>query len=177
MSDQISPEDRARLTRLSKECAAACAGDNKAAAELLFNRLKDDAALYAAVADPLLKAHCWRLTANVRRNDRIAVWTAPGYQDGLDKAASNVRHLASANRTLMEGFAMPDGSRLGDATHTKLVEAAKAYTTQAIDMRNKGRFLAMLATRVRGEKRVRDVLKEADLIDLRDRASKKDVAA
>ena len=84
------------------------------------------------------------------------------------EAPDNVRHLANANRTLMEGFPLPDGTRLGDARREDLLKASNFYSKQATDMRHKALFLTAVAGRLKGRKRVRDTLAETDLVALRD---------
>ena len=177
MSTEITIPQKADIAKLAKECEAACAGDIKAASEMLFAKLQKRPDLYTSIADPMVRAHCWALVGNVRRSNRQAVWNAPNFSKGQAESSEGVRHLSNANRSLMDDFVLPDGTRLGDATREKLVEAAQAYTKQALDMRQKGSFLAMLAAKLTGTKRVRDVLKETDLIALRDRATSKDIAA
>lgn len=171
MSQEIAAQQRAEITKLARECEVNHQGDTRAAAESLFRRLQGSPALYAAVADPLVQAQCWHLIGQVKRKARTAVWNAPNYEKGLSDAADNVRHLSNANRTLMDDFPLPNGKRLGDATHADLIEAMTFYGQQARDMQSKAGFLAAVAGRVKGGKRVRDVLKETDLVALRDRAT------
>lgn len=160
-------DHRARLMEIVREELKRADGMAVDAAPRIADIVRGDAALFRVVADPLIDAACYEMAAQQVRQTRKVVWTPPRTVSADDQRARVVR-LSDSN---LLNFPLPGGLRLGAASRDELREAAGFYARQASDMAWKSRWLDLVQKRVPKTKCVADVLTDADLRDLQEKAN------
>lgn len=147
--------------KLARELLAKHGNISEAATEL-EEMCDEDAVLYRAVVNGHMRALCSEIIGKVCRVDRRASFSAPPI-----KTLSAVRMAALADAvesTLMDGFRLPGGKALGDATKPDLIMAANGYAAQIGDMMIKRRWLSLIADKMKDDRQtVRTELNEQTL--------------
>ncbi|GJD58690.1 hypothetical protein [Methylobacterium dankookense] len=165
----ITPKPaRQELISLVKECQEQHEGDAGAAAEALYEAIRARPDLYQALADEMVWDHCSQLIHSRIGSARQSAWAkAVQAPSGVAQQGEGVRVLAGAMAGLMDNFPLPSGLLIGNATRDDLLSAADMWLKRAGTMQARAEFVRRVAERVTGEKRVRDVLKESDLIAIK----------
>ena len=163
--DDLDPH--VRLAEIVREELKRANGMAVDAAPHIAEAVRADGDLFRVVADPLIDAACYEMAAQQVRRERKSVWTPPRTVSDEDQKA---RVTALSNNTLLN-FPLPGGVRLGAASREQLLAAAGFYARQASDMAWKSRWLDLVAKRVPKTKCVADVLTDADLRAMQEKAN------
>lgn len=141
-------------------------GNQMEAAKALAARAKRVPEIKAALLEPLLEYACAQAVGVQIRRFRERVWNPP-------EAPANDRSAALQLMAaeMLSNFPLPGGMMLGDATRADIAKAAHFYETQAKDMAHKGRWLQLVGQGLPDGKRVRDVLSEDRLHELKNKAA------
>lgn len=163
------------VIEIVKACIEEAKGDNPAASRLLEARARADRHLYDAITGPYLDGACWNLICQEVRSERKVVWESTR-ADPIAQKGDRLPHLVkSAAQHVVEGLHMmslplPDLPRLGRCSKEQVLRAVAYYETHAADARIKGKFLQMIADRLREGDIVSAVIKEKELTKLRQQA-------
>lgn len=166
-----------------REAYIMCDGDHEAAKMLLLSWVAEDEDLRDYLltqgADQLVRT----LTSHerhsrIRSKLRIVEPDDADVEDddelltasSSDNADDLYAMVASDLRSLME-YPLAGGLRLKDATRDDLLRNAQKMFMQANEMMIRGRWLHLIAERMRGDAKVADVLSDDDLTGLLERAT------
>jgi hypothetical protein len=138
---------RERIVELAEKCLADADGNALDATALMEEIVSDDASLFRELMMPLLRTACYDAVGSVIRSTRSQIWNAPNHDPG--GRGARVHALAAGNRLMM--FQLPGGRYLGEATRAEVLVAATFYDRQAKDMTMKGRWLELVAKKMKDE--------------------------
>lgn len=145
------------------------AGDQVKAARALEEKVRKDSALRKHLLEPLITYACHQAVGIQIRQHRGRVWNGPrAVPKGAGDRAGRLEALAVE---MLSSFPLPGGLPLAEATREDLAAAADFYAKQATDMAHKGRWLQLIGQSVPDGKRVRDVLTEDRLRELKKEAA------
>jgi hypothetical protein len=131
--------------------------------------------LYAAVARQMLEAQCRRiLEGQIAAKHAAEKRKTGGGPLGAQRGANLAEWAGAVEQALMDGFRLPNGRKLGDATRPDLALAMGAYEIQSTDAAIKHRWLRLILQSVPAGKTVRETLTEERLAELRESARKAD---
>jgi len=143
-------------------------GDVAKATRAMTEKVREDAALFRVLMDPLVEQAVYDAIRAVCRADRRRIWNAPTVH--ADDPATRVRALSSGTAATLLNMPLPGGKRLGLATRAEVSEAAEFYLRQASNMSAKGQWLRLIAQAVPDGVTVKSVITEARLNELRQEA-------
>ncbi len=159
------------VSHVAREALDSAGGDVRAATALMEKRVRSDRVLRDELTEPLISEACYVAVARELRRDRQRVWTPPVYSGAGGEAngqRGRVEALASSNLMM---FPLPGGKVLGTATLEDVQKASAFYTEQGADMMHKGRWLGMIASRLKPGVIVSKALTEAELQSLKGEAA------
>lgn len=161
--------------------------DELAVALLMEYRIKQNALpkmVERVLADPdmrdevlarVIEAQCSRiLEAAVNEKHQAEKRRTGGGPIGRLRANNAENHAAAVADALMDTFKLPGGVKLGDATRKDLTTALASYEMQTADLSIKHRWLRLVQQSVPEGRRVRDVLTEERVAELRAEARRSD---
>lgn len=139
----------------------------------LVARVLADPDLERQALDALIAGECRRQLEKVQNERHQAEKRRTGGGPLGQARSADLSGWAGAVQTaLLDGFVLPGGKRLGDAERGDLGRALEAFKTVSADASVKARWMRLLQQSVPPGKRVRDVLSETRVAELRAEARK-----
>lgn len=139
------PQAKTRLREIAKRVVQETQGDTTTGASLLLDRfsaeLPDE---YAERQLEVMRHWAQGYIATVRTGLRRRLATIPAGKQSIPKQALSAASLRAVRDTWFE-WVLPGGGYLGDATKTKILEAAHQYETTSITSAARGRWLHTIA--------------------------------
>jgi hypothetical protein len=150
------------VSDLAKQAIKAARGETVAAVRLLEDEIRSDPAKYHIVMDPLVVEGCRRAVSDVQHQSRTKALKSLSYVANGGDQAERVKLLARGNVTI---FIMPllHGTPLGEGTKEDVLETEQHHRKQAKNQMAQANFLANIAKKLTGNKKVKDVFTEQDL--------------
>ena len=147
--------------------------DGTAAVEAMIERITSNDALFREVAAPILRKACQSAIYSVVAARRRKSFDQSPKPQRSKKA--NERAMRARARATLEGlmaFPLNDGTLLGKATYSKILQTATLYLKRAKTYAHEGRFLMLVANVMKSHRNqvVMRVMTEAQLADLRNEA-------
>lgn len=139
------PKEPMSVRAVARSALSKAGGNVIEATRLMEQEIRNNMSKYRALMDPLVSEACYSAITALQRGNRKTIWTAPNYTAGGNGKRV---HALSAGNLLM--FPLPSGQALGSATKAEVLEAAKFYDSQALNMKTKAHWLLLVAKRLRG---------------------------
>lgn len=141
----------------------------------MVERVNADPHMMAQIMARLVEGECRRLLeAAISEKHAAEKRRTGGGPLGIQRSSDMTGWASAVQDALLDGFTLPGGKKLGDATRADLATALSAYEIQASDFAVKHRWMRLIQQSVPDGKRVRDVLTEQRVAELKAEAKKVD---
>lgn len=141
----------------------------------MLERVNADPDMMAQIMARLVEGECRRLLETAISEKHAAEKRRTGGGPlGAQRSSDMTAWANAVESALLDGFKLPNGKKLGDATRSDISAALASYEIQASDFAVKHRWMRLIQQSVPDGKRVRDVLTEERVAELRAEAKKVD---
>lgn len=177
---KINDDDRQLIFDATDEALEKSGGEIKNAVILLEQNVRRCSDLYNAIVESGIKDLCYEairlrlmhlrqsIVKQTNTKDRALPSADRGFSD------TGLSAVAAINLKSLMNFPVTGGKRLGDCTHAEVAESAQKYYAQGLTMMSRGKWLALIAQSISGNKLVKDVLTEDRLHELQVEADRED---
>jgi hypothetical protein len=169
IKENMMPRKTETIHTIAEEEYKRADHDATAAVDAMLERIVSDDELFKTLTTPMLRNACQLAIYGVMaaRRRRSFGGGRPRSKKAAKKA---IKARARVIKTRLMQFPLSDGTPLGKATYSQIVNTAQLYLKRATTLGHEGRWLMLVANVMRSQPKqsVGRVLKERDLAKMKD---------